>query len=74
MNASTIMESSRMYKYHRKWYGRYGIKRISVISSVQIEHYIVGVWLAIVTVLILLFVLMSERKQVHRTDTDCLSS
>ena len=44
------MEFSRMYKYHSAWYGWYGIEGITVISSVEIENDIVGVWLAIVIV------------------------
>ena len=44
-----------MYKkYHRIWWDRYGIKGTMVISRVQIEYYIVGVWLAIVIISIFL--------------------
>ena len=59
-NLFNIMKFSRMYKYHRRLSDRYRMQGITVISSVQIEHYIVGICLAIVIVLISLFVLVSD--------------
>ena len=42
-----------MYKYHRACHDRYGTKGITIISSVQLEHCIIGVWFAIIIVLII---------------------
>ena len=45
------MKSSELSKYHRTQYGRYKTEGTTIISSVEIENDIVGVWLAIVIVL-----------------------
>ena len=49
-----------------RWSDRYGIKGITVISSVQMEHYIVRICLAIVIVLILFVLVINMIKCSHR--------
>ena len=67
------MEVSGTYEYHRIWCDRYGIEKITVISSIEIEIEIVGVWLAIVIVLIFLIVLVSDFDKQAKYESDIIA-
>ena len=62
-----MFKSTEQSMYHSSCYSRYSTEEITVISSIQIDNYIVGVCLAIV-VIVFIFVLLltSAIRQVLR--------